>query len=163
MNAIKIILYNMLGTLLAIIISYYLYYNLIKLNNDELTKNTEIQNKNSEVYNELQPPKINVTIKNGSDNQLTCGNYEEHKYNAFLSLNGREERNYKDINEGEFIGCSFRIDNNSSTILTWFHLVSKCTYTLLFEQVECKACKGTNHSWATIVVNPNGQREYRQM
>ena len=164
MNAIKIILCVVVGVLLANFITYIGYKYLIENNNHELNKNLEIssKNKNSKIYSELRSPKINITLRNDSDNQLTCGNAKDEKFNSFLSLNAKEERNYENIDEGEYIGCSIKIDNRSSTILTWFHAISPGVYTLLLEQVECKTCTGTDHSWATIVVNPNGQREFQQ-
>ncbi len=165
MSAIKIILCIVVGVFLANFMTYIGYNYLTATNNHGLNKFLEISNKNQngESYSELRSPKINMTIRNGSNNQLTCGNLKDEKFNGFLSLNGKEERNYENIDEGEYIGCNIKIDNRSSTILTWFHAVSPGVYTLSLEQVECKTCTGIDHSWATIVVNPNGQREYRQI
>jgi hypothetical protein len=165
MSAIKIILCVIVGVILANFITYIGYKYLIETNNYGLNKNLEIssKNQNGDIYSELRPPKINITLRNGSNNQLTCGNAKDEEFNGFLSLNGYEERNYENIDEGEYIGCNIKIDNRSSTILTWFHAISPGVYTLLLEQIECKTCTGTDHSWATIVVNPNGQREFQKI
>ncbi|MGZ6416834.1 MAG: hypothetical protein ACXVDW_21820, partial [Bacteroidia bacterium] len=101
------------------------------------------------------------TIKNDSYNQLICENMKENKVNNFLTLDGKKERSYENIDEGEYIGCSIAIDSRSSTTLNWFRAVTSGVYTLSIEQVECKTCTGTDHAWATIVVTPNGKREYQ--
>jgi hypothetical protein len=111
----------------------------------------------------LQAPKINITIRNGSKNQLTCGTLKDNKFNGFLYLEGKRERNFEAINEDEYIGCSIRIDDRSNTILNWFTVTASGDYTMLLEQVACKTCKGTDKAWANIVVRPNGKREYRDI
>jgi hypothetical protein len=174
MDAIKVILCSMVGFLLAIGIIHILYPNLILQNTNTpitLTASTpntsppskvvEVSNStpNTQVYNELAPPKIDITIKNGSDNELGCYNYEKGKTQSFLMLNSKEERSYQNIREGEYIACSFKIDNRSTTTLHWFRLKSTGTYTLLFEQVECKTCQGRNYTFGTVLVTPDGQKE----
>lgn len=166
MNELKIILCSMIGCLLAIGIVYSLYPNLIPQNKN--TSNTTPPNKtvevsnnsqNTQVYDELLPPQINITIRNGSYNELSCLNYAKNKMQTFLTLNGKQERSYQNIKEGEYIACDFKIDNRSTTILHWFHLKSAGTYTLLLEQVECKTCTGRNYTFGTILVTPDGKKE----
>ncbi|MDO9046116.1 MAG: hypothetical protein Q7U66_00070 [Methylobacter sp.] len=83
------------------------------------------------------------------------------QYISFLTLDGKKERSYDNIEEGQYIGCSISIDNRSSTFLNWFHAASPGVYTLLIEQVECRTCKGIDHTWSTIIVNPDGKRIFR--
>lgn len=163
MNEIKIIFCVVIGALLANFITYVGYSYFVENNDNGSNKILETSNKNqkSETYHELKSPKINITIKNDSYNQLTCGNMKENKFNNFLSLDGKTERSYENIDEGEYMGCSIAIDSRSSTTLNWFRAVTPGVYTLLIEQVECKTCTGTDHAWATIVVTPNGKREYQ--
>ncbi len=165
MSEIKLIFCVVIGVLVANFLTYYGYESLNDVNKNELIKSLDISRKkqNNESFSELKAPKINITLKNGSFNQLNCGQIKESQYSHFLSLNGKNERSYENIDEGEYIGCSFNIDNRSSTILHWFHVVSPGVYTLLFEQVECQTCIGIDHTWATIIVDPNGKKEYPQM
>lgn len=161
MSEIKLIFCVVIGVLVANFLTYYGYINLNEIYKEELINSFDISKKkqNNESFNELKAPKINITLKNDSFNQLNCGQMKESQYNHFLSLNGKSERSYENINEGEYIGCSFNIDDKSSTILHWFHVVSPGIYTFLFEQIECKTCTGRNYTWATIVITPNGERQ----
>lgn len=164
MNEIKIITCIVVGVLLANFITYVSYSHFVA-NNGGSNNILEASNKTqkSEVYHELKAPKINITIKNDSYNQLICENIKENKVNNFLTLDGKKERSYENIDEGEYIGCSIAIDSRSSTTLNWFHAVTSGVYTLSIEQVECKTCTGTDRAWATIVVTPNGKREYQSI
>lgn len=107
-------------------------------------------------------PKLNITIKNDSYNIANCGVMRENKFVNFLQLNGKQEKNYKDIEKPELIGCQIKIHyNKNKTFITWFDAVSSGVYTLLYEKIECKTCTGINHTWATIVIKPNGERIYQ--
>lgn len=167
MNAVKTILCSMIGTTLAIVIIgcvLYLKMQSIEKNiptlNTVISKSTVIENPaKAKVYGTLEPEKIKLTIKNGANNQLTCINYKESKQVVFLVLNGNEERSYEGINEGESISCSFKINASSSTILNNFH-ATEGAFTFLFEKVPCEKCVGVDYSWATVLVNPKGERVY---
>lgn len=117
------------------------------------------KNQNNAIYNELAPQKINITIKNGADNELTCENYKNNKPEAFLLLNGKEQISLENVKKGEYIGCSFKIDARAATMLHWFTLTSSGTYTLLFEKIEYKTSQGPRLTEGAVVVSPNGQRE----
>lgn len=165
MNSIKLIVCITFGVLLGNSITFLGYKYFLETDKQVIAENKEtpIKTTNVEVYKDLEPAKINITLKNGSDNELECGKMMGNDFESFLIIGGREERSYENIKEGEFIGCNIKIDGRSSTILTWFNATRPGVYTFLLEQVECKTCKGTNERWATFVVNPNGQREYQQL
>ncbi|WP_340124427.1 hypothetical protein [Methylobacter svalbardensis] len=163
MNETKLIFCIVIGVLLANGITYAGYSYLTERNSTGLPKNIKISEKsqNNQSFNELKAPRVSVTIKNDSYNQLICEKIEENKAINFLTLDGKKERSYENIAEGEYIGCSIAIDNRSSTFLNWFHVTSSGVYTLLLEQVECKTCQGIDHTWGTIVITPNGERKYK--
>lgn len=124
-----------------------------------IAEQNQIANNKSNTSN---MPILKITIKNGSDNQFSCGVMRDNKFVSLLQLGGRGEGRYEKIGKVERIGCSINIDNKSSTALTWFN-ASTGVYTLLLEKVECKICKGIDHTWATIVVSPNGERIYQSV
>ena len=162
---IKYILSIVIGVVLANMITFigYKYYAENKVQEIRQIFQPSKQSQSVQHYTELLPSKINITIKNGSNKQLNCNNYKNNQLTSFLILEGKDERNYENINEGEYIGCSIAIDGGSSTILTWFYAISSGVYTFLLEPVACVKCNGNDHYWATIVVKPDGQREYRKM
>lgn len=174
MSEIKIVLYIVISVLLANSINFIGYNYLTKTNEyklnqvlEILTKNqsNEISRKNqdSEIYNGFNKQKLNVTIRNESFNELTCGNMQGNTFNSFLHLDRKQERNFINIEEGESIGCQIKIDDSRHTILNWFNIKSSGVYSLLLEEIECLTCKGVDHALATIVVHPNGKKEYRKL
>lgn len=85
---------------------------------------------------------------------------KDGNYNGFLILDGKQERSFENIKEGEYIGCSIKIDEKSTTILNWFYVTESGIYQLLLEKIECKTCTERNYTWSTTVVHPDGHREY---
>jgi hypothetical protein len=168
MSEIKLIFCVVIGVLTANFLTYYGYSYLTATQSNELAKHLNVSKKNptyenlNEDFENIKKPRISVTIKNDSNNQLTCGKMLRNQYISFLTLDGKKKRSYDNVEEGQFIGCQIRIDDRSSTILNWFYATSPGTYALTIEQVECKTCQGIDHTWATIVITPNGERTYRQ-
>lgn len=166
MNGAKITQYFIACVLIVDSISYFAYRQLGNtINNSEANAvlETPEQDSSGTVYNGFNTPKLNVTIKNGSGNRLICLSYQNKEPKQFLSLEGKQERQFENIDEGEYIGCSISTGKDTSTILNWFHITSPGTYTLSLEIVECKTCTGQKSGVSTVVTKPNGEKEYRQM
>lgn len=167
MSEIKLIFCVVIGVLTANGLTYYGYKYLTENKNKELVNPVNVSKTNpaSENFHEdfenVKKPRITVTIRNDSDNRLACGKMAGSQYVSFLTLDGKKERTYDNVEEGQFIGCNIAIDERSSTILNWFHAASPGVYAMTIEQVECKTCTGRDYTWSTIVVNPDGKRIYR--
>jgi hypothetical protein len=167
MSEIKLIFCVVIGVLTANGLTYYGYKYLTEDKNKELVKPVNVSKTSQtfkdfhEDFENVKKPRITVTIRNDSDNQLNCGKMVGNQYISFLTLDGKKERTYDNVEEGQFIGCNIAIDGRSSTILNWFHATSPGVYAMTIEQVECKTCTGRNYTWSTIVVNPNGKRIYQ--
>jgi len=162
MNEIKLIMCIVIGVFLANIASLagYEYFKANRHQENKSVSKLSIKNQAIKSYSQLEAPKINITINNGSTNQLHCGTMKDGNYNGFLILDGKQERSFENIKEGEYIGCSIKIDEKSTTILNWFYVTAPGIYQLLLEQVECKTCTGRNYTWSTTVVHPDGHKEY---
>ncbi len=167
MNEMKLIFCVVIGVLTANGLTYYGYNYLTDDKNKELVKHLNVAKKNPtyenfhEDFKTAKKPRITVTIRNNSDNQLSCEKMVGEQYISFLTLDGKKERTYDNVEEDQYIGCSIAIDERSSTILNWFHATPPGVYAMTIEQVECKTCTGRNYTWSTIVINPDGKRIYR--
>lgn len=159
MGAFKIILCVVIGGIIANSITYF-GYRYFEGDISKINRMTESPTSNGKVYNGLKSPKINITIRNETDNQLNCNKYVGNTVKAFLLLEGREERNYENIEEGEFIGCSIATSASTYTILDWFNITQPGIYALALEQVECEQCGGKRLAWTTVVTKPNGEKIY---
>jgi hypothetical protein len=157
MSAIKIIICSTIGALIALSIMKV----MPNLNAQQLLayfpeKAQAATAKNT--LNTLTPQAINFTIKNGSNNKLTCvKSAEGGKTVTFLVLNQHEMRSYENIPENEYIGCQLGIDGASSTFLTWFNVKNE-NYTMLLTRVPCKVCSnGETERWGTVIMTGNGE------
>lgn len=137
MNAFKTILYSMIGALLALAI------HDSSLRKESAKTQATIQTiqaapvvttpiqavkTNTSVKSELSPAMAELTIVNGSHNQVQCMNAS---FQVFLTLNPNEKRSYGDIQEGKRIGCSALGDGDAKR--TWFYATNG-VYTVLAER-----------------------------
>lgn len=110
-----------------------------------------------------QEKSISVSFKNNSNNILKCEVLGQSDYVPFINLEGKQERHFDNFNAGSKVRCYISIDNRSTTVLTYFDIISAGNYELLFDRVPCPSCRGIDWRWATVVVYPNGQADYNRL
>jgi hypothetical protein len=102
-----------------------------------------------------------VSFRNNSAGTLKCWVSINNTYIPFLQLEPKEIKTFFDFKLGSPARCQTSINQNTSTVLTYFVVDSSGSYESLREYVDCTTCaSGVTYRYATIIVPPNGQAKY---
>lgn len=105
-----------------------------------------------------------VSLRNNSTGLLKCELRINDKYIPFARLEPKERKLFPGFKLGSAARCVIHIDENHTTVFTYFTISSSGEYELLSERVKCPTCaEPAKGRLATIVVPPNGQAHFTEL